>query len=457
MAPDNPWTRLEAVESRQLQRHWLDEMLRRNAHTDYLRRFGSPATLEGFRENVPLCRYEDLIPEIGRMRDGESDVLFRGRPVAFERTGGSSGGSKLVPYSAEGLADFQAVLVPWLVRTVRRYGITGSAYFSISPATRMPEQICGIPVGLPDSAYLGEAAGRVLFQRTAVPFEVGAITDLEQWRSLTIEHLRAAGDLELISVWSPTFLLSLLGEVGDTTKLWPSLKVISCWGGGAAARYLPPLQDLFPHAAIEPKGLVSTEAVVTTPSGDGRPTLVGRGFFEFLDGDRPLLESALVEGYDYEVVATTASGLYRYRTGDRVRSCGRDGDGRALLEFIGRDNLTSDLVGEKLTDTFVAACLANARGFAMLVPDAVRRAYVLITEFDADPSEVSKVEEALCANPQYAYARKIGQLNPLRVVVHPNPLGVLNEVSVRRGVRLGDVKPTALRVGEFWLQAFEEQ
>jgi hypothetical protein len=457
VAPDTPWAGLQPSESGNDRANWLDELLTRNAHTAYLRQFGSPKSMDEFRENVPLCRYEDLVPHIERLRAGESDVLFRGRPVAFEKTGGSSGGSKLIPYSTEGLADFQAVLVPWLARTVRRHEISGSAYFSISPATRKPEQIGQVPVGLPDSAYLGETAGRILFQQTAVPFEVGAITDVEQWRKQTIEHLRAARDLELISVWSPTFLLSLLNEVGDTKALWPRLKVISCWAGGAAARYLPALRRLFPHAAIEPKGLVSTEAVVTTPSADGRPVLAERGFFEFLDGDRPHLENELADGRDYEVVVTTASGLYRYRTGDRVRCDGRDGDGRPVLQFIGRDNLTSDLVGEKLTDTFVASCLEKAAGFAMLVPDGDRRAYVLIAGFVPTPAEISMIDEALCANPQYAYARRIGQLNPLRVVVHPRPLDVLNEVSIRRGIRLGDIKPTALRVEDFWLHAFEER
>lgn len=457
MAPDNPWAQIADAEAGSPPACWIDELLERNAGTAYLRRFGSPATLAEFRDRVPLCRYEELAPDIDRIQAGESDILFSGRPMAFERTGGSSGGSKVIPYSAEGLADFRAVLVPWLARTVRRYGVSGSAYFSISPATRMPERIGDVPVGLPDSAYLGEAAGRVLYRQTAVPFEVGTLNDVEQWRTQTIEHLRAARDLELISVWSPTFLLSLLGEIGDTKALWPRLKVISCWTGGAAARYVPQLQRLFQNAAIEPKGLVSTEAVVTVPCSDGRATLVDRGFFEFIDDDRPLLASELSEGRDYEVVATTASGLYRYRTGDRVRCLGWTDDARPVLDFIGRDNLTSDLVGEKLTDTFVSSCLANARGFALLVPDALRRSYVLIAETPPAPGEVAQIEGALCANPQYAYARKIGQLQPLRIIVHPDPLAVLNTVSMRRGIRLGDIKPTALRVEDFWLQAFEEK
>lgn len=65
------------------------------------------------------------MPWIDRIVAGESYVLFAGRPVAYERTSGSSGAAKLIPYSAEGLLDFQRSVAPWLVRTVREHGIIG--------------------------------------------------------------------------------------------------------------------------------------------------------------------------------------------------------------------------------------------------------------------------------------------------------------------------------------------
>src|SRR4051794_33855672 len=60
---------------------WLSSLLARNERTDYLRRYGSPRTIEAFRERVPVTAYDDLVPWIDRIRDGESDVLFTGRPI----------------------------------------------------------------------------------------------------------------------------------------------------------------------------------------------------------------------------------------------------------------------------------------------------------------------------------------------------------------------------------------
>src|SRR5437763_12653536 len=118
---------------------WLPSMLARNAHCAYLRG-------RSFAE-LPPVTYDDLLPWLERVWAGEADVLFAGRPVAYERTGGSSGGSKLIPYSAEGLRDMQNAVKPWLAQ----FDIRGSVYLSISPATRAPECVGGVPVGLPDS------------------------------------------------------------------------------------------------------------------------------------------------------------------------------------------------------------------------------------------------------------------------------------------------------------------
>src|SRR5690349_11538034 len=168
------WSRLVAPHA---PRAWLPTMLARNAHCAYLRgrRF----------EELPIVTYDDLVPWIERIVAGESDVLFAGRPVAYERTSGSSGAAKLIPYSAEGLQDFQRSVLPWLVQTVREFNITGRAYFALSPATRPPESIGGVPVGLPEGAYLGDVAAGVLAEVSAVPPEVAAITDVERWRDVT--------------------------------------------------------------------------------------------------------------------------------------------------------------------------------------------------------------------------------------------------------------------------------
>lgn len=451
----NPWHQLDDNQISGEPQDWLTGVLARNRHTAYLSRLGAPQTMDEYRDRVPVCRYDELHPWLERIQAGEANILFAGRPVAYERTGGSSGGAKLIPYTREGLQDFQRDIVPWLARTAREHDLCGKAYFAISPATRQPEFIQGIPVGLPDAAYLGEQAGQVLCSVSAVPLETAIQPDVTIWRQQTLTALRAAHDLELISVWSPTFLLRLLEEVPDPEACWPRLKVISCWASGSAARFAEALRTRLPHAVLQPKGLLSTEAVITVPGEGDQPVPARHVFLEYEAEGVLRLERELTPGQDYGIVVTTASGLYRYRTDDRVRCMGHNARGQPILEFVGREGLTCDLAGEKLTEPFVSRCLHQLSRHAMLIPDAERPGYVLVCENDRDADLLPHLEAALRDNPQYAYARDLEQLAPLRALKHPDPFAVVERCLLARGVRLGDVKPLALRRETSWLPLFE--
>lgn len=420
-----------------------------------MRSFDSPRTQQAFRERVPVVGYEEVRPWIDRIALGEADVLFAGRPIAYERTGGSAGAAKLIAYSSDGLEDFGRALLPWLAEESTKHGITGRAYFAISPATRPPESIRGVPVGLPDGAYLGEAAAAHLAEVTAVPFEAASLQDVDRWRAQTLRYLLAASDLELISVWSPTFLLRLLEDVPDPISAWPRLKLVSCWASGASRPFAQALAARLPHASLQPKGLLSTECAVTVPDAQDRPVLNAHGFFEFERDGRLHLANELAQGAVYEVVATTASGLYRYRTGDLVRYEGLAASGRPILEFIGRGALVCDLVGEKLTEPFAAACLADVPGFRLLLPAVEGDGYVLAAEAGSK-ANVDRIEQRLCGNPQYAYARKLSQLKALRLMEVERLFDRYVEAQVRRGVRLGDVKPVALRIEPTWIATLGE-
>jgi len=304
---------------------------------------------------------------------------------------------------------------------------------------------------------VGEDAGEIFAAVSAVPPLIGALTNHNEWRIQTLHHLKQADDLELISAWSPTFLLRLF-EGEDTQELWPRLKVISCWASGASAEFSQSLQSLFPHAAIEPKGLMSTEAAITTPDSAGDPVLTDSSFFEFRTDSKLLLESELESGETYEVVATTASGLYRYCTGDMVTYEGRNPYGRAILQFVGRAGIVSDMVGEKLTESFVDSCLKGVSGFRMLVPNVEKDGYTLILEQDeANEAILETIESALKNNPQYAYAQKLGQLKPLKALSIRNPWKHYEHHQSKQGIRLGDIKPVALRSEHHWEKLFGNQ
>jgi hypothetical protein len=477
--------------------------LERNRATDYGRRhrFGLIRSVDEFRDCVPLNSYNDVEPWIERAANGEADVLFKGCPIAFERTGGNTGGSKLIPYSEASLKDFREAILPWLADTVAMHDLdSGCAYWAISPATRRLEKTPGgIQIGLSDGAYLGDEVLTAFLELSAVPQWVGSILDVRDWQLATLYWLLRRSDLELISVWSPTFFLALLdaleerlGEIEtllrlggsisgqyllpdssalsrllaygmnrNVSSLWPKLKLASCWADASSKPFFDELRGRLPYAQFQGKGLLATEGVVTVPNREGSLVLAAdSGFFEFIDGNgHPRLPTELIKEQNYEVVMTTAGGLYRYRNEDCV-VCEGFSEGLPILRFIGRCGLLSDIVGEKLSEDFVASCLEDISGFRMLVPlTGSKPSYALVVEKrkGIDPESLRlRVEERLAKNPQYTYARRLGQLHPLSVHIATRPLENYIKRALKHGARLGDVKVPALRVELDWLQTFLE-
>jgi hypothetical protein len=489
----------------QAQAELLRCIIRDNCNTAFGRRHGFKAIHEAadFRSRVPISTYADYEEPITRIARGERDVLFAGAPLAFEETGGSTAGPKLIPYPAAAIHAFRAAVLPWLADLLKaRPAITkGRAYWAISPAARGPRHTpSGLPIGIPDAAYLGEALAAPFAELSVAPPALTAESDLERWRFVTLCHLAAAADLSLISIWSPSFFTRLLkalhrqhetiaqaltqGLPGDrfalpadpkraallraachedgldTRALWPRLDTVSCWTQGAAAASAAHLQGLLEHAQMQGKGLLATESAVSIPLADfAYPVLaVSSAYFEFMDrAERSFQCHELSIGEDYRVLITTPGGLYRYDIGDRVRCRGFAGS-TPLLEFLGRAGLVCDLAGEKLVEDFVAAQLPADAGFLSLVPRASGAGYALVVDAQRHDTAqaaalATAVDRALGKNPQYEYARRLGQLEALVVLRISDPAEAYQRWALARGQHLGTIKPLALHRNPEWLEA----
>jgi hypothetical protein len=493
------------VRAREVQHRQLLAILQHNAGTVVGRRhgFGGVRDYAEYRERVPVAAYDDVRSDIEGAASGRTNLLTRDAPVAFEETGGSGGGRKLVPYTTAALDAFGGALLPWLDDLAAHYPpiIGGKAYWAISPVARAPRITAGgTPIGLNgDAAYFGDALAPLVQKTLAVPPAVGVLQDIDAWREATCAHLLACEQLALISVWSPVFLLNLLDFMRahaepliarmragafdgvritdaraalvreqlhaaqpDYRLLWPQLQVVSCWDQAASRPCADLLRTQLGAIALQGKGLLATEGAVSVPlCWLKMPVLaVASGFFEFCDSAGVCHDTAgVAAGGEYDVVMTTWSGFYRYAIGDRVRVHGFEGEA-PLLEFIGRGSMTSDLCGEKLSEDFVLGALAPlGLRFALLAP-AVRRGYALFVDIAEVPASAvrdyaARTDVALCANPQYAYARTLGQLAPVEIRRCVRPQETWQRDAVGRGMRLGDIKPPALSPRHGWEQQFQ--
>lgn len=458
---------------------FLDDLVRANADTRFGRehRFAQIRSIEDFRERVPVRRAGDFSPWLDAVAGGEPNALTRDPPLAFEATSGTSGGARIIPYPDAALRAFRAGVLPWLHALLTRFPriAEGVAYVAASPVARAPRTLPGGgALGLPsDAAYLGADLFPALSQVITVP---PSSTDIDTWRVRTLAHLARRRELTLISIWSPTFLLELLESLpsnaarvlaelhaaGDADavrrlervlaghdvreQLWPRLEAVSQWMDGASAPHARRVGALLPGVHLDAKGVLATESVITVRTLRGVVPALTSAFLEFVGDEGPQLAHELAPGARYRAVLTTPGGLWRYDVGDEFECVDRV-RGVPELRFVGRSGIVSDLVGEKLTDSFVAGALAQLPAAASLVPSTNPAPHYELWVDCGEPATESlvwRVEKSLRANPQYAYARELGQLKDLRMVCAPGFTRHRARRVFERGGRLGDAKSCAL-------------
>jgi len=490
----------------------LHRIVRENTCTEFGREHGFPSirTSEDFRRQVPLRNYEQHLPWIDRAADGIPNVLTRDAIRLFEPTSGSSGATKLIPYTPSLQRDFQRGINAWIADLFKHCPrlLAGPAYWSISPAnTDHKKTPGGIAIGFDDdTAYLGGWRKHLAQSVMAVPASVGFSSGFDECNYNTLLHLVCAGNLRLISIWSPTFLALMLDRLPDWgdrichdlergigcaadsrrarevrealhasspqqtyARLWPRLQLISCWRDATSAGPANGLAALFPNCRVQGKGLLATEAFISFPLSEceGAALSVRSHFFEFLpsDSDQPQLAHQLEPGRRYSVVVTTGGGLYRYLLGDQIEVTGHI-QYCPLVRFVGRQDSVSDWFGEKLNDAHVCRVFAETFGemgvtpaFAMLACDtAPPPGYVLYIEADESDEQIARtgelIDTRLRENFHYDYARTIGQLACVRAVRIRNGAKLYLEDAIRNGQRPGDVKFPALNQRNAWSNIF---
>lgn len=513
----------------------LKKIVRQNADTRYGRkyRFAEIRGVTEFMKQVPIVQYDDLEDYIEEIVAGETNILTGSEIILLETTSGSSAPSKLIPYTRDLKRQFNYGVGPWIADIYRKYPaiLAGSSYWSISPVKQLTRRTkAGIPIGFEeDQEYFG-VFGQLLLNRIfAVPSAVKYIDNIEAFRYVTMLFLLKAQHLALISVWNPTFLTLLLDTLDSNyedlladlgagrisprvsvsqelraklesllrsnkkraaelralkdepdryAKIWPGLKLISCWKDAAAYSFAEELQKRFPGVSVQGKGLLATEGLISFPFRDSYLLSVRSHFFEFetlgASGEftgKTVQAHETRAGEKYGVIITTGGGLYRYRLLDIVEVTGHVKK-CPVLKFLGKYQSVSDLFGEKLNDIHVQNVLAASfkqhqvsPKFCLVAP-LVRpeggAAYVLYLQTaEAVGSEnlkalASAVEVGLGENFHYKYCRDLGQLDAVKLfVISDSALETYNEVYRENGIREGDIKTKILHKDLNWQLRFK--
>ena len=87
------------------QRNVFENLIRQAKNTQFGtdHHFDQIKTFEDFSNNVPIRDYEDLKPYIEKVVKGEENILWKGKPLYFAKTSGTTSGAKYIPLTKESI------------------------------------------------------------------------------------------------------------------------------------------------------------------------------------------------------------------------------------------------------------------------------------------------------------------------------------------------------------------
>ena len=336
--------RIEAIYERplDLQYDGLGQLIEAGRDTEWGRTYGYAdfRSYETFRQRVPISTYEEMVPFIERMMQGEQQVLWNSPISWFSKSSGTTNArSKFIPVSKEALEQCHMMGGKDMI----------SLLIQNKPDTKIFEGQ-GLSIGgslstdtMNSSMLMGDVSAVVMknlpiwAQMIRTPsLDVALMGDWDQ----KIEKMALETSQENVTsiLGVPTWTLVLIEKILQITgkqsilEVWPNFEFLV---HGAVA--FGPYRDLF-QTHVFPSSEVRFLEIYNASEGFfgiqddlNRPNemllMLDYGiFYEFIpmgetgeemDSIVPLERVEL--GVNYAVVITTNSGLWRYKIGDTVR------------------------------------------------------------------------------------------------------------------------------------------
>jgi len=295
--------------------------------------FSEIKNYEDFKKNVPLRNYEELLPYIEKIKSGEADVLWRGRPVFFGKTSGTTSKTKFIPVTKDSLKN--QVGAPQYAALnyascYKKYSFLKGKALLFSDG-HFFENVNGIRAA-PISTIANSCVPGI-YKWFRIPSDkINAIPEYEK-RIEAMINVSARKDIRTIvamPVWLLVYLRALKRRTGKEFKeLYPNFKLLLL-SGMDYEPFLPEIKKYInmPFDVLET--YPSTEGFIAYQDRleeRGMQLVLNNGiFFEFVpvnelyqkDAKRISLKD--VEPHvNYALVLNTNAGLWGYINGDTVR------------------------------------------------------------------------------------------------------------------------------------------
>lgn len=319
----------------------LQNLLKKGGRTAFGRDHGFDR-IQGhgaFRRQVPIRDYEGLRPYVDRIRQGENDILWPGKPRYFAKTSGTTSGVKYIPLTSDSLPNHfgtaRNALFNYYARTGKGRWIDGKMIF-LSGSPELTE-IAGIPTGRL-SGIVNHLVPAWLRGNQLPSYETNCIEDWEEkLERIVDETLRA--DMRLISgipPWVQMYYERLLERTGKNTvkEIFPNYSMF-VYGGVNFEPYRAKLEELVGERIDSVETYPASEGFIAFQDRPDDPALLLNAdsgiFFEFVPAEEIFDENPtrltlgqIETGVNYALIINSNAGLWGYNIGDTVQFVSTD-------------------------------------------------------------------------------------------------------------------------------------
>jgi hypothetical protein len=288
---------------------------------------------DGFKKAVPIRDYEQFVPYINMVKEGKHNILWKGLPIYFAKTSGTTSGVKYIPITKDSIDNHintaRNALLCYMAETGNTAFASGKLIFlSGSPEL---ERVGGIATGRL-SGIVNHHVPAYLRSNQLPSYETNCIEDWEQKLDAIVSETEHQ-DMTLISgipPWVQMYFDKLESTTGKKVgELFPNFNVM-VQGGVNFEPYKAKLfesigrkidtVELFPAS----EGFFAFQDV-QNESGLLLNTNSGI-FFEFIPANEIFSENPTrlclqeVElGVNYALIINSNAGLWGYNIGDTVK------------------------------------------------------------------------------------------------------------------------------------------
>ncbi|MBU6261640.1 MAG: GH3 auxin-responsive promoter family protein [Bacteroidetes bacterium] len=288
---------------------------------------------EGFKKAVPIRDYEQFVPYINMIKEGKHNILWKGLPIYFAKTSGTTSGVKYIPITKDSIDNHINTARNALLCYMAETGNTGFAsgkliFLSGSPVL---ERVGGIATGRL-SGIVNHHVPAYLRSNQLPSYETNCIEDWEQKLDAIVAET-IDQDMTLIS-GIPPWMQMYFDKLEATTnkkvgELFPNFNVMVQGG----VNFEPYKAKLFESIGRK------IDTVELFPASEGffafQNTQIESGlllntnsgiFFEFIPAEEIFAENPTrlclqeVElGKNYALIINSNAGLWGYNIGDTIK------------------------------------------------------------------------------------------------------------------------------------------